>query len=275
MMDTQTATRPVTSTRAERDLYAQSRVAPTSENFYHPSGIGYGTGQTSFFRHSHQYPGIEEGEISFSSLVLDEAIVENDHRDALKLNELGHEGLASLVHTDSQPVTITPEGDDAAALAQAAHLGATDTQRAKLRAIIEAKVRAERRVQELTLELNKPIDASDRRVWPLFAKVALAANAHDYCSEYEAMGDEAGIPSRGELRDAGFHVDPNEYAAMITVTCSRTIRIPVGTAATDDDALEYATHAIGRWNVQEALRGEQFESDDLDTWTLDEVEVVD
>lgn len=233
--------------------------------------------------------------------VFDEALIENDHIDALAmhldwhstdaarrffgealegiddaLNELGHEGLASLVHTPpSGNLVITPEVDTEAAQAQAEALGASDAQRAKLRAIIQARVDAERKVAELTRELDAPITADDKRVWPIFAEVAKAAQANSYCSEYDRMSVEAGIPDRDELRGAGFIIDPSDWYANVSIRVERTetVRVFLGRFANEEDATE-AANQIGIWSVNNAAAEQEVVDFDRESFNGFEVEDV-
>jgi hypothetical protein len=129
--------------------------------------------------------------------------------DAHKENAARPEPLASWEAALMAPVEGAPfDQDTEAALRQAEMLGATADQRNKLRAIVTARITAERELataREALARAEAPItDAQDRRIWPVLGQAATEADRQGYCSTYEQIAGAVGMPDRDTLKDLGF-----------------------------------------------------------------------
>lgn len=139
-----------------------------------------------------------------------EAIAENNHRAT----------HAPVVNP------LTAEQDTQAALRQAEILGATADQRRKLRTMVEERQAAQAEAARLAAQVEEmsrinanllnereqfriaaeePIlDPSDKRVWDIFGRAAAEADEQGYCSVYDNISTNVGIPDRDALREAGY-----------------------------------------------------------------------
>lgn len=173
-------------------------------------------------------------------------------------------------------VTILPENKALPAEAQAELLGATADQRAKLRAIITARVTAERRVEELNREVqrltNEQVEPSDRRVWALFGRAAAEADRQEYCNVYDQISSAVGIPNRDELRSAGY-LPQRSYDVEVTVSLSVSTTITVE-ADDEDDADSQVRDMSNRdiWEYLDLSGADHYAIDSFETGEVTEVD---
>ena len=137
--------------------------------------------------------------------------------------------------------------DTQAALVQAELLGATADQRAKLRAIVTARVTAERQSAELQVQLRdmrrqlataneEILDGHDSRTMQLFANTGAVADAQGLCSVYDQIARESLIPTRPELADAGYVGETAERDYYVTVNVTVDVSTSVRVTARDSDS---------------------------------------
>ena len=148
------------------------------------------------------------------------------------------------------PVVVAVEQfdqDTQAALVQAELLGATADQRAKLRAMVTARVTAERErdtlrarltsVQQALDTANEEIlDGHDPRTMQLFANTGAVADAQGLCSVYDQIARESLIPTRPELADAGYVGETAEHDYYVTVNVTVYVSTSVRVTARDEDS---------------------------------------
>ena len=184
-----------------------------------------------------------------SSHIVDTALVENDQRDALAENLVrypSHWEDALLAPVEGAPF----DQDTEAAFVQAELLGASADQRAKLRAIVTARITAERALTESTRQLaevrnqlavaNEDIlDGHDPRTMQLFANTGAVADKQGLCSVYDQIARDSLIPTRPELADAGYIGEgvETDYYVSVTVQISVTTSVSV-TARSKDEAAQ-------------------------------------
>ena len=147
-------------------------------------------------------------------------------------------------------LTVVPlDQDTEAALRQAELLGASVDQRAKLRAIVTARITAESHAlelgrqlvvaqQALTVAQTEPItDPSDKLVWGIFGDAAKESKRQGYCSVYDQISEAVGIPTRDTLNEAGY-MDPSRYDVEVEVTFTQRVTVTV-----DADSYDAAIRA--------------------------------
>lgn len=141
---------------------------------------------------------------------------------------------------------------------------------AKLRAIIQARVDAEREAGRLRAENEQlrtaPVPVDDPRMRHVWVAAALVAEQEEYCGQYDAIVETVGGPSRQELRDAGDLDRSFRVRTHITIEVWLEIN-----AYSEDDAIR-RVDSLYPADVREHLEGHSLDDADLESWDAREAE---
>ena len=217
-----------------------------------------------------------------SSHIVDTALVENDQRDALAENLVrypSHWEDALLAPVEGAPFT----SDDEAALVQAELLGASADQRAKLRAMVTARILADRQAIELRAQLadvrnqlavaNEDIlDGHDPRTMQLFANTGAVADKQGLCSVYDQIARDSLIPTRPELADAGYVGDRGERDYYVTVSVTVQVQTSVSVTASDENEAAEQVGQMSHRDIWEYLDLGNSSHYDIETFETGDVE---
>ena len=195
---------------------------------------------------------------------------------------------AMLAPVEGAPLpALVPEFDQdtEAAFVQAELLGASADQRAKLRAIVTARINAERTVETLVRELastrqalntaNEDIlDGHDPRTMQLFANTGAVADKQGLCSVYDQIARDSLIPTRPELADAGFvgETASRDWDVSVSVTVNMSATVTVN-AESEEDAAEQVQQMSNR-DIWDSLDPDNTSHYDIESFETGDVEPV-
>ena len=194
-----------------------------------------------------------------------------------------------LAPVDGAPLpALVPEFDQdtEAAFVQAELLGASADQRAKLRAIVTARINAERTVETLVRELastrqalntaNEDIlDGHDPRTMQLFANTGAVADKQGLCSVYDQIARDSLIPTRPELADAGYVGEGSETDYYVQVTVSINVMTSVSvTARSEEEAAEQVDQMSNRdiWDNLDLSNTSHYDIESFETGDVEEAD---
>ena len=195
---------------------------------------------------------------------------------ARALQVVGNEPLPALVPEFDQ--------DTEAAFVQAELLGATADQRAKLRAIVTARINAERALTESTRQLasvrqqlataNEDIlDGHDPRTMQLFANTGAVADKQGLCSVYDQIARDSLIPTRPELANAGYVGEGASRDYYVTVSVSVNVSTSISVTASDEDEAARMVSDMDHrdiWDSLDLSSASHYDISDVETGDVEE-----
>ena len=196
---------------------------------------------------------------------------------------------AMLAPVDGAPLpALVPEFDQdtEAAFVQAELLGASADQRAKLRAIVTARINAERALtesrtqladmrQQLAVANEDILDGHDPRTMQLFANTGVVADKQGLCSVYDQIARDSLIPTRPELADAGYVGEGAVRDYYVTVSVQINVQTSVSvTARSEDEAAEQVQQMDNRdiWDNLDLGDTSHYDIESFETGDVEEAD---